>query len=386
MHNFTLHTPTKIIFGKGQIAQLGNEIPKDAKVLLIYGGGSIKYNGVLAQVYAALKDFSVKEFGGIEPNPAYEILIGAVEYIHHHEIDYLLAIGGGSVIDGTKFIATAVNYPHENLWEILSTNGDHITSALPFSCVLTLPATGSETNNISVISRRETNDKQHFTSPFIFPKIAILDPEVTFSLPEHQIANGIVDAFIHTLEQYLTYPVNAKVQDRYAEGLLMTLLEEGSRALKEPENYDVRANIMWAATQALNGILGAGVPQDWATHMLAHQLTAFHGLDHAQTLAIILPNLLQEKRRAKQDKLLQYAQRVWGFTEGSEEEQVNQAIHATRQFFENLGVKTHLSDYQLDGRSIPAMIKKLEQQGLVALGEHQDITLDVSKRIYEASI
>ncbi|MDC9613466.1 alcohol dehydrogenase [Xenorhabdus khoisanae] len=386
MQNFTLHTPTKVIFGKGQIAQLSNEIPKDARILLTYGGGSIKYNGVLSQVHDALEGYAVEVFGGIEPNPAYETLIKAVEYVRHHEIDYLLAVGGGSVIDGTKFIAAAVNYPHDDLWEILTTCGAYITSAIPFSCVLTLPATGSETNNISVISRRKTGDKLHFVSSVIFPQVAILDPEVTFSLPSRQTANGIVDAFVHTLEQYLTYPVNAKVQDRYAEGLLMTLLEEGPKALKEPENYDVRANIMWTATQALSGILGAGVPQDWATHMLAHQLTALHGLDHAQTLAIILPHLLQEKRSVKHAKLLQYAERVWKFTEDSEEEQINHAIHATRQFFESMGVKTRLSDYQLDGSSIPAMIKKLEQQGLVALGEHQDITLDVSKRIYEASI
>ncbi|AOM41207.1 alcohol dehydrogenase [Xenorhabdus hominickii] len=386
MQNFTLHTPTKIIFGKGQIAQLSNEIPKTAKILLVYGGGSIKHNGVLSQVYAALEGYTIDEFSGIEPNPAYETLIKAVDYIRQHEIDYLLAIGGGSVIDGTKFIAAAVNYPHDDLWEILITNGAYITSALPFSCVLTLPATGSETNNFSVISRRETGDKQSFSSPFVFPKIAILDPEVTYSLPVRQTANGVVDAFVHTLEQYLTYPVNAKVQDRYAEGLLMTLLEEGPKVLKEPENYAIRANIMWTATQALNGLLGAGVPQDWATHELGHQLTAFHGLDHAQTLAIILPHLLQEKREAKHDKLLQYAERVWDFTEGSEEERISKAIRATRQFFEDMGVKTHLSDYRLDGSSIPAMIKKLETQGLVALGEHQDITLDVSQRIYEASI
>ncbi|PHM39962.1 bifunctional aldehyde/alcohol dehydrogenase [Xenorhabdus mauleonii] len=386
MQNFTLHTPTKVIFGKGQIAQLSNEIPKDAKILLIYGGGSIKHNGVLSQVHAALEGYSVELFGGIEPNPAYETLIKAVEYIHQNKIDYLLAVGGGSVIDGTKFIAAAAKYPGADPWEIMTSGGAHITSAIPFSCVLTLPATGSETNNISVISRRETDDKLHFASPFVYPQVAILDPAAAFSLPPRQVANGIVDAFVHTLEQYLTYPVNAKVQDRYAEGLLMTLLEEGPKALEEPENYDVRANIMWSATQALNGVLGAGVPQDWATHMLAHQLTAFHGLDHAQTLAIILPQLLQEKRDVKHDKLLQYAERVWNLTEGSEDERIDKAIYATRQFFESLGIKTHLSDYQLDGSSIPAMVNKLEQQGLVSLGEHQDITLDISKRIYEASI
>ncbi|HBH6869479.1 TPA: iron-containing alcohol dehydrogenase, partial [Serratia marcescens] len=250
---------------------------------------------------------------------------------------------------------------------------------------LTLPATGSESNSGAVITRKSSGDKQHFFSPLVQPRFAVLDPVVTYSLPPRQIANGVVDAFVHTLEQYLTYPVDAKVQDRFAEGLLLTLLEDGPRALAEPENYAVRANVMWSATMALNGLIGAGVPQDWATHMLGHELTAMHDLDHAQTLAIVLPALLHEKKTQKRAKLLQYADRVWGLREGSEDSRIDGAIAATRAFFEQMGVPTRMADYQLDGSSIPALLDKLHQHGMTALGEHQDITLDVSRRIYEAA-
>ncbi|MGL4600377.1 MAG: iron-containing alcohol dehydrogenase, partial [Plesiomonas sp.] len=304
MQNFTLHTPTKVLFGKGQIAHLRNVIPADARVLITYGGGSAKRSGVLDQVHAALSGMHVLEFGGIEPNPSYETLMQAVEFVRNEKITFLLAVGGGSVIDGTKFIAAAADYVGEP-WHIMHTVGSDIKQAIPMGSVLTLPATGSEMNMGAVITRRSTGDKQHFFSPLVMPKFAVLDPEITYTLPERQIANGVVDAFVHTVEQYLTYPVDAKVQDRFAEGLLQTLVEEGPRALVEPQNYAVRANIMWSATMALNGLIGAGVPQDWATHMLGHELTAMHGIDHAQTLAVILPVLLQEKRIAKHAKLLQ---------------------------------------------------------------------------------
>ncbi|EEQ08274.1 Alcohol dehydrogenase yqhD [Yersinia bercovieri ATCC 43970] len=385
MQNFTLHTPTKVLFGTGQIAQLSKEIPADARILITYGGGSIKQNGVLDQVHNALKGFDFLEFGGIEPNPTYETLMKAVELIRAEKINFLLAVGGGSVLDGTKFIAAAVNYPQDP-WHILETTGSDITEALPMGSVLTLPATGSETNSGAVISRRSTGDKQHFFSPHVQPLFAVLDPVVTYSLPPRQVANGVVDAFVHTIEQYLTYPVDAKVQDRFAEGLLLTLIEDGPKALTDPENYNVRANIMWSATMALNGLIGAGVPQDWATHMLGHELTARHGLDHAQTLAVVLPALLVAKKEQKRAKLLQYAERVWGLREGSEEQRIDAAIEATRHFFESMGVATRLSAYKLDGSSIPDLIKKLEEHGMTQLGEHGDITLADSKRIYEAAV
>jgi len=382
MNNFALHTPTRILFGEGQIAHLSNEIPAGSKVLITFGGGSVKKTGVMDQVYSALQGFDVQEFGGIEPNPSYETLMKAVDVVKAQKIDFLLAVGGGSVLDGTKFIAAAAFYGEEP-WNILKTQGTEIKRALPMGSVLTLPATGSESNNGAVITRRASGDKQAFRSPFVQPLFAVLDPVYTYTLPERQIANGVVDAFVHTIEQYLTYPVDAKVQDRFAEGLLLTLIEEGPKALKEPENYAVRANVMWSATMALNGLIGAGVPQDWATHMLGHELTAMHDIDHAQTLAIVLPSLMNIKREQKRGKLLQYADRVWGFKEGNEEQRIDLAITATREFFEAMGIPTRMQDYQLDGSSIPALLVKLEEKGLTALGEHQDITLEVSRKIYE---
>lgn len=382
MNNFVLHTPTRILFGQGQIAHLAAEIPADSKVLITFGGGSVKNNGVMDQVYSALQGFDVQEFGGIEPNPSYETLMQAVEVVKREKITFLLAVGGGSVLDGTKFIAAAAFYPQDP-WHILQTGGAEIEQALPIGSVLTLPATGSESNRSAVITRRATHDKQAFRNSHVFPRFAVLDPVYTYSLPPRQIANGVVDAFVHTIEQYLTYPVDARVQDRFAEGLLLTLIEEGPRALAEPENYDVRANVMWSATMALNGLIGAGVPQDWATHMLGHELTALHGLDHAQTLAIVLPSLMNVKRDTKRVKLLQFAERIWGINEGSEDRRIDGAIAATRSFFEQMGVPTRFSDYQLDGSSIPALLAKLEEKGLTALGERQDITLDVSRRIYQ---
>ncbi|EOL8969045.1 alcohol dehydrogenase [Cronobacter dublinensis] len=386
MNNFNLHNPTHIAFGKGTISELRSLIPADSRVLITYGGGSVKKTGVLDQVYSALNGLDVLEFGGIEPNPSYETLMNAVELVRKEKVTFLLAVGGGSVLDGTKFIAAAAHYTAaSDPWHILETRGSDITDAIPMGSVLTLPATGSESNKGAVVSRRATGDKQAFHSPFVQPRFAILDPVYTYTLPPRQVANGVVDAFVHTVEQYVTYPVNAKIQDRFAEGILLTLIEEGPKALKEPENYDVRANLMWAATQALNGLIGAGVPQDWATHMLGHELTAMHGLDHAQTLAVVLPALWNEKRNEKRAKLLQYAERVWNITEGSDDERIDAAIAATRRFFETMGAPTRLSDYGLDGSSIPALLAKLEEHGLTALGEHQDITLDVSRRIYEAA-
>lgn len=386
MNNFNLHTPTRILFGKGAISELRAQIPADAHVLITYGGGSVKKNGVLDQVYAELKGLDVLEFSGIEPNPTYETLMKAVEVVRQQKVTFLLAVGGGSVLDGTKFIAAAANYPADiDPWNILLTHGNDVKSAIPMGSVLTLPATGSESNKGAVVSRSETGDKQAFMSEHVQPVFAVLDPVYTYTLPPRQVANGVVDAFVHTVEQYITYPVNAKVQDRFAEGILLTLVEDGPIALKEPENYDVRANVMWAATMALNGLIGAGVPQDWATHMLGHELTAMHGLDHAQTLAVVLPSLLNEKRNEKRGKLLQYAERVWNITEGSEEERIDAAIEATRNFFEQMGAPTRLSAYGLDGSTIPALLVKLEEKGMTKLGERQDITLDVSRRIYEAA-
>ncbi|WP_429208393.1 alcohol dehydrogenase [Aeromonas veronii] len=386
MNNFTLHTPTKILFGQGQIAQLREQLPSDARVMITYGGGSVVRSGLLEQIRNELAGMTLFEFGGIEPNPAYETLMGAVELARAERVDFLLAVGGGSVLDGTKFIAAAAHYDlAKDPWHILETVGSEVRSAIPLGSVLTLPATGSEMNMGAVITRRSSGDKVHFFSPFVMPRFAVLDPVLTYTLPERQVANGAVDAFVHIVEQYLTYPVNAKVQDRFAEGLLLTLIEEGPKALAEPHNYEVRANIMWSATMALNGLIGAGVPQDWATHMLGHELTALHGLDHAQTLAVVLPALLQAKRKQKHAKLLQYAERVWGLNSGSEAERIDDAIAATRDFFERMGVKTRLRDYGLKDLGIDTLIGKLGEHGMTRLGEHSDIDLVQSQHIYEAA-
>lgn len=381
MQNFTFHNPTRILFGQGRINDISQQIPDGARVLITYGGGSVVKTGTLDEVKAALKDFTVFEFAGIEPNPTYETLMRAVELARRERIDFLLAVGGGSVIDGTKFIAAAIPFDGEP-WDILAKQAE-IKRAIPFGSVLTLPATGSEMNSFSVVSRRASNDKLAFSSPLVFPLFSVLDPGKTFTLPPRQVANGVVDAFVHITEQYLTCPADARVQDRFAEGLLLTLIEEGPKALTMPDDYAVRANLMWTATLALNGLIGAGVPQDWATHMLGHELTALHGLDHAQTLAVLLPAMLQVRRAEKREKLLQYADRVWGLREGSADERIDLAIGRTRQFFESLGVKTRLSDYGIGTDAIAALVAQLERHGLTALGENQTLDIAHSRRVYE---
>lgn len=382
MNNFVFQNPTRILFGKNQIAALKDELPANARVMVTYGGGSVLRNGVMEQVRKALAGRRVVEFGGIEPNPAYETLMEAVKLAKAEGVDFLLAVGGGSVIDGSKFVAAALCYEGDDPWDILAKHAP-VKTAVPLACVLTLPATGTEMNGNSVVSRKATGDKLGFHSPLVLPVFSILDPVTTYSLPPRQVANGVVDAFVHTTEQYLTYPVDGKIQDRFAEGILLTLIEEGPKALADPENYAVRANVMWAATQALNGVIAVGVPQDWATHMIGHELTAMHGLDHAQTLAIVLPALLEEMRAGKREKLLQFASRVWGIDSGDEAARITAAIQATRDFFERMGVPTRLSAHGLDGSSIPALIAKLREHGMLKLGERGDITPEVSQRILE---
>ena len=390
MQNFDYQNPTRILFGQGSIAKLAKAVPASARVLLLYGGGSVLKNGTLDEVKAALATAGighVSEFSGIEPNPTFETLMRAVQQVKAEQIDFLLAVGGGSVIDGTKFVAAAAALPEgEDPWNILLTGGRVVKSALPFGSVLTLPATGSEMNNGGVITRAATHDKLPFSSRCTYPQFSVLDPTKTFTLPKRQVANGVVDAFVHITEQYLTYPANARVQDRFAEGLLRTLVEIGQDAVNKPEDYDTRANLMWTATLALNGLIGAGVPQDWATHMIGHELTALHGIDHARTLALVLPALLQVRREEKRAKLLQYAERVWDIRDGSEDARIEQAIERTRAFFESLEVPTRLSAYQLDATAIDPLVAQLEKHGMVKLGEKQDISLDVSRRILETAL
>lgn len=384
MFNFSYQNPTRIVFGEGQIKQLSALIPAGSKVLLTYGGGSIKQNGVYSQVMQALQGFDVIEFSGIEPNPSFETLLKATELVQTQGITFLLPVGGGSVVDGTKFIAAAALFEGDP-WDILARRAP-VKQALPLGCVLTLPATGTESNGNSVVTRYSTQEKLSFASPLVYPQFAVLDPTVTYSLPPKQVANGVVDAFVHVMEQYMTYPVHAAVQDRFAEGLLLTLLEQGPLALKDPHNYDVRANVMWAATMALNGLIGQGVPQDWATHMIGHEITALYGLDHAQTLAIVLPALLQQQRQQKREKLLQYGRRVFQLQHTDEERLIDETIAHTRAFFEQMGVPTRLADYGIGADAVDALVAKLQQHQMLKLGEHGDITLDVSRAILSQAL
>ncbi|RKX33160.1 MAG: NADH-dependent alcohol dehydrogenase [Verrucomicrobia bacterium] len=382
MNNFSYYNPVRIEFGRGTIAKLADLIPPDERVLMVYGGGSIKKNGVYDQVKKALAGRVLQEFGGVEANPQYATLIRAVEVVRSKEITFILAVGGGSVLDGVKFIAAAARFEGEP-WDILEKNAE-VKAAVPLGTVMTLPATGSETNTFAVISRVETRQKLAFGAEACYPIFAILDPETTLSLPDRQVANGIVDAFIHVLEQYLTCDQDAPLQDRQAEGILLTLIDQTERVLKDPKDYAIRANIMWSATQALNGLIGVGVAQDWATHMIGHELTALFGIDHARTLAVVLPSLLRHEKANKKDKLLQYAARVWGISDGDDDTVIEQGIRKTEAFFHRLGVPTRLSDHQVDLEQTAPIVARFSKQN-ARMGETQSIDAVAVEAILRAS-
>ena len=382
MNNFSYYNPVRVEFGRGAIAKLADLLSPDERVLLVYGGGSIKANGVHGQVMKALDGRAVEEFGGVEANPQYATLMRAVEVVRAKEITFILAVGGGSVLDGVKFIAAAARYDGEP-WDILEKRIP-VTEAVALGSVLTLPATGSETNTFAVISRQETRQKLAFGSEACYPRFAILDPETTLSLPERQVANGIVDAYVHVLEQYLTYDLDAPLQDRQAEGILLTLIEQADRVLKDPGEYNTRANIMWAATQALNGLIGVGVAQDWATHMIGHELTAFFGIDHARTLAVVLPGLLRHQKDQKKGKLLQYAKRVWGLSGSNDAAVIELAIARTESFFHKLGVPTRLIDHGVDVKQTEPIVARFAEQKM-RLGEREDIDATAIGAIFRLS-
>ncbi len=382
---FEYFNPTRVVFGKDRIDELSHLVPPQARVMVMYGGGSVKRFGTLAEVRQALEPRHVVEFGGIEPNPSYETLMQAVALVKSEEIDFLLAVGGGSVIDGTKFVAAAALYDHPDTWSMMEGFGRHIKHALPLGVVLTLPATGSEMNDGAVITNKALTAKLSFLNENVFPAFAILDPTKSYTLPERQIANGVVDAYIHILEQYLTYPIDAMVQDRFAESLLKILIEIGPKALQEPENYTTRANLMWVATLALNGLIGAGVPHDWATHAMGHEITALYDIDHARTLAIVLPAMLQVRQEEKRAKLLQYAERVWDLKDGDEQSRIEQAISLTRNFFEQMGLPTHLRDYGLGEDAIEEIVGQLRRHGMVQLGERRSVTSEISRAVLTAA-
>jgi len=385
MKNFEFKNPTKIIFGEGEINKIAMEIPADARVLLLYGGGSIKKNGIYEQVKTALATFEIEEFGGIPANPEYAVLKEALEVIKEKKITFLLAVGGGSVIDGTKFLSSAAVYQGDDPWDILD-KGILTEKGMPFGTVLTLPATGSEMNSGAVITRAETKQKLTMGGPGLFPMFSVLDPGVVRSIPQRQIANGVADAFTHVLEQYMTYPSGALLQDRIAEGILQTLIEVAPVVLKDPTDYEAASNFMWSCTMALNGLIQKGVPTDWAIHMMGHELTALFGIDHARTLAILTGSHYTYNFNTKKEKLAQYADRVWGVTEGSLDERAKIGIEKTVAFFHSLGIETKLSDYTSDYQGAGAEIaRRLAERGMIALGEHGTLAPTDAEKIVELS-
>ena len=400
MNNFQYYNPVRIVFGENQIKQLSELVPTNARVLITYGGGSAQRTGTLDEVKDALSangERQVFEFGGIEANPEFTTLLKAADMVNEHNIDFLLAVGGGSVIDGSKFVALVSSLTEEDgtvsreqAWDALTSYCRNLDSAIDLGAVLTIPATGSEMNSGGVINYSERQAKLPFGNPLTFPKFSILDPTKTFTLPERQVMNGVADAFVHVMEQYLTYPVNAKVQDSFSESLLKILIEEGRAVKANPNDMETRKNIMWTATMALNGLIGTGVPQDWTTHMIGHELTSLHGIDHARTLTIVLPGVMLELKDSKKDKLLQYAKNVWHITEGnsnlSDEDKIEQAIVNTENFFRDLGLPVRLSDADLDASAIAPILSQLEEHNMVKLGEHRSNDLSVSERILRAAI
>lgn len=381
MNNFVFQNPTKLVFGKGEIKRLSKLIDKNKKILITYGGGSIKRNGVYEQVMLALEGYDIVEFSGIEANPDYSTLMKAVDICKTQNIDFILAVGGGSIIDGTKFIATAAKFEGEDAWDILSKK-ERLPKPMDFASVLTLPATASEMNNGAVISRRDRQEKLAFHNPEGYPKFSILDPDVVLSLPAKQISNGIVDIYAHTLEQYLTTCLDTKVMDRWAESLLLTLIEEAPELLSENPSYDSRANFMLTATMGLNGFISMGVDEDWATHMIGHELTALCGLDHGETLAIVHPGVMDIMRKEKHGKLLQYARRVWNITIENEEQAIDEAIERTENFFRSIGKKTRLSEYGIGDDIIETIVERFKQRGW-NVGEHGIVTPEKTRLILE---
>ena len=380
MNNFVFQNPTRLVFGRGQIAKLSSLIPSDARLMITFGGGSVKKNGVYDQVVEALKGREWEEFWGIEPNPAIETLKKAIAIGKEKKIDFLLAVGGGSTIDGTKLIAAGIKYDGD-AWELVKRGSYKDT--VPLATVLTLPATGSEMNSGAVISRYETREKYAFYSRY--PVFSILDPEVTYSLPEHQVACGLADTFVHVMEQYMTTTSQSRVMDRWAEGLLSTVMEIAPLIKKDKKNYDLMADFMLTATMGLNGYVAMGVTEDWSTHMIGHELTALHGITHGETLAIVFPGTLRVLREQKRGKILQYAQRVLGINAGSEDEVIDEAIRRTEEFFRSLGLTTRLTENNIGEETICEIERRFTERG-AAYGEAANVNGEIAAQILRSCI
>lgn len=380
MNNFIYYNPTKLVFGKGQIARLPKLIPADKRIMITFGGGSAKRNGVYDQVVKALEGRHFIEFWGIEANPSVETLRKAIALGKEHKVDFLLAVGGGSVIDGTKLVSAGLLYDGD-AWELVLKGSYDRT--VPLASVLTMAATGSEMNNGAVISCYETQEKYAFFSNN--PVFSILDPETLFTLPTRQIACGLADTYVHVLEQYLTTPGQSRLMDRWSEGILHTVVEVAPKVLGETRDYDTMSEYMLSATLALNDMIRMGVREDWATHMIGHELTALHGLTHGATLAIVINGTLRTLREQKRGKLLQYGERIWGITMGTEEERVEAAIAATESFFRSLGLSTHLSEEGIGEETIAEIERRFNASG-VHYGEAENVDGAMARRILEACL
>lgn len=379
MNNFIFQNPTKLIFGKGMIKEIASQIPAGKKIMITFGGGSVKKNGVYEQVIEALAGREYTEFWGIESNPSIETLHKAIAQGREFGADFLLAVGGGSVIDGTKLVSAGLKYDGD-AWDLVK-KGSY-TDTVPLGTVLTLPATGSEMNSGAVISRHETKEKYAFYSNY--PVFSVLDPTVTFTLPDHQIACGIADTFVHVMEQYMTKPEQSALMDRWAESILRTLIEIAPKIKENHEDYDLMADFMMCATMGLNGFIAMGVEQDWCTHMIGHELTALHGLTHGETLSIVFPGTLRALRQEKALKIMQYGERIWGLSSGLPETRVEKAIEKTEEFFRSLGLRTRLSEAGIGEDTIMEIEKRFNERG-VAYGENHDVTGAVARRILEAA-
>lgn len=380
MKNFTFQNPTKLVFGKGQIAKLSNLIPADASLMITYGFGSVKKNGVYDQVVDALKDRKYIEFWGIEANPHVETLRKAIDLGKENNIDFVLAVGGGSVLDGTKLIAAGIA-SDKDAWDIVLSG--YAKEQINYASVMTVPATGSEMNSGAVITRAETKEKYSFGG-IKYPYFSILDPEVTYSLSEHQVACGLADAYTHVLEQYLTTPNQSRIMDRWAEGILLSIIEIAPKIKANPHDYNLMADYMLAATLALNDFIRMGVTEDWSTHMIGHELTALHGITHGHSLAIVMPGSMRVMKEQKWDKLLQYGERVFNIVEGSDSDKIDKAIEMTELFYRSLGLTTRLSEENIGEETIQTIANRFNERGF-ALGENKNVTGDVTKRILESS-
>jgi NADP-dependent alcohol dehydrogenase len=377
MNNFIFCNPTKLVFGKGQIKEIKNLIPKNKNLMLTFGGGSVKENGVYNQVKDALKEHNFIEFWGIEPNPKIDTLKKAITIAKEKNINFILSVGGGSCLDGTKLIAAGIKYDGD-AWDLVLKG--YATDGIDFASVLTLPATGSEMNRGAVISNSETKEKFPFYSRY--PLFSVLDPETTFSLPDYQIACGIADTFVHVTEQYLTYPNQSRIMDRWAEGILQTIIEIAPKIKDNKKDYDLMADFMLSATMALNDFIRMGVVEDWSTHQISHVITALHGITHAEALTLLHCGLLKTMKEQKKEKLLQYAKRIWNINTGTDDEKIDEALNKTEMFFKSLGLATKLGEKNIGDDTIEEIVRRFIVRG-IKLGEGQNITSDVIRNILE---